>query len=41
MDLGSIAGMFEPPYGGIVKQIIGLTLFTPSLASVDLDYIPA
>ncbi len=34
MDFGSIAKMFEPPYGDIVKQIIGMVLFMPSAASV-------
>ncbi|MDH6280108.1 hypothetical protein M2280_001320 [Prescottella agglutinans] len=40
MDLGSIAKMFEPPYGELVKTIIGMTIFMPIAASIDLGHLP-
>lgn len=40
MDLGSIAGMFEPPYGTVVKMIMGMVVFSGSIGSVDFGFMP-
>lgn len=38
MDLGSIAEMFKPPYGDLVKTIIGMAAFMPFVASFDFGF---
>lgn len=38
MDLGSIAGMFDPPYGVIVKTIIATASFGPIAMSTDFGF---
>lgn len=40
MDFGSIAKMFDPPYGDIVKSIIATIIFTPLVASLDFNFYP-
>lgn len=40
MDLGSIAGMFDPPYGAVVKELILVMIGTPLVASSDFGFNP-
>lgn len=40
MDLGSIADVLESEAGGLIKNILGVALFTPFMASVDFGWFP-
>ncbi|EQM31136.1 hypothetical protein N601_24270 [Rhodococcus erythropolis DN1] len=40
MDLGSIADVLEGEAGGLIKNILGMALFTPFIASVDFGWLP-
>jgi len=40
MDLGSIADVLEGEAGGLIKNILGMALFTPFIASVDFGWFP-
>lgn len=40
MDLGSIADVLEGEAGGLIKNILGMALFTPLIASVDFGWLP-
>ena len=42
MDFGSIGEALDNPmFGPIIKTVLGMLVFTPSAASVDLDFNPA
>ncbi|KJF23252.1 MULTISPECIES: hypothetical protein [Rhodococcus] len=40
MKLGSIADMFDPPYGELVKMIIGFIFVIPVMGSIDMNFNP-
>lgn len=40
MELGSIADAFAPPYGDLIKGLIGTLMFGSLAASVDMGWNP-